>query len=158
MRGGWGGWGGGREGGGWEGGWGEYGLLAANDKTERARGQGRKTRGDRKGESNGSHEISDRRETLDIPGLLLVSVAKRKSPPPPPPHALVNWRMVLFVTERTNGQDQCLSADVLNGSPDIPDRKGMDIRHPRPPSGAFNKKEVQWARSVFVSRRIKWQP
>ena len=91
----------------------EYGLLAENDKTERARGQGRKTRGDRKGESNGSHEISDRRETSDIPGLLLVSVAKRKSPPPPPPppHALVNWRTVLFVTERTNGQDQCLSAN-----------------------------------------------
>ena len=42
-----------------------------NDKTERARGLGRKNnkRGDRKGESNDSHEIPDRRKTLDIPGL-----------------------------------------------------------------------------------------
>ena len=40
-----------------------------NDKTERARGLGRKKkRGDRKGKSNDSLEIPDRRET-DIPGL-----------------------------------------------------------------------------------------
>ena len=38
--------------------------------TERARGLGRKNkRGDRKGESNDSPEIPDRRETSDIPGL-----------------------------------------------------------------------------------------
>ena len=42
-----------------------------NDKTERARGLGRKKnkRGDRKGESNDSPEIPDRRLTSDIPGL-----------------------------------------------------------------------------------------
>ena len=39
-----------------------------NDKTERARGLGRKTR-DRKGESNDSPEIPDRSEISDIPGL-----------------------------------------------------------------------------------------
>ena len=44
-------------------------------KTERARGLGRKTRrtknkrGDRKGKSNDSSEIPDRRMKLDIPGL-----------------------------------------------------------------------------------------
>ena len=41
-----------------------------NDKTERARGLGRKNkRGDRKGESNDSPEIPDRRVTSDIPSL-----------------------------------------------------------------------------------------
>ena len=41
-----------------------------NDKTERARGLGRKNkRGDRKEESNDSPEIPDRRETSDIPSL-----------------------------------------------------------------------------------------
>ena len=40
-----------------------------NDKTERARGPGRKTRGDRKEESNDSPGISDRRSTSIIPGL-----------------------------------------------------------------------------------------
>ena len=41
------------------------------DKTERTRGLGRKTRGDRKGESNDSPEIPDRGwGTSDIPGLL----------------------------------------------------------------------------------------
>ncbi len=41
-----------------------------NDKTERARGPGRKNKtGDRKGESNDSPEIPDRRITSDIPGL-----------------------------------------------------------------------------------------
>ena len=39
-------------------------------KTERGRGLGRKNkRGDRKGESNDSPEIPDRRRTSDIPGL-----------------------------------------------------------------------------------------
>ena len=39
-----------------------------NDKTERARGLGRRNkRGDRKGESNDSPEILDRRKTSDIP-------------------------------------------------------------------------------------------
>ena len=37
-------------------------------KTERARGLGRKKQ-ERKGESNDSPEIPDRRETSDIPGL-----------------------------------------------------------------------------------------
>ena len=38
--------------------------------TERARGLGRKNkRGDRKGESNDSPDIPDRRETSHIPGL-----------------------------------------------------------------------------------------
>ena len=41
-----------------------------NDKTETARGLGRKNKsGDRKGESNDSPEIPDRRKTSDIPGL-----------------------------------------------------------------------------------------
>ena len=41
-----------------------------NYKTERARGLGRKNkRGDRKGESNDSPEIPDRRKTSDIPGF-----------------------------------------------------------------------------------------
>ena len=43
-----------------------------NEKTEGARGLGRKKknkRGDRKGESNDSPEIPDRRKTSDIPGL-----------------------------------------------------------------------------------------
>ena len=39
------------------------------DKTERTRGLGRKTRGDRKGESNDSPEIPDRWMTSDIQGL-----------------------------------------------------------------------------------------
>ena len=49
--------------------------MLENDKTERARGLGRKEkekenkRGDRKGESNDSPEIPDRMETSDIPGL-----------------------------------------------------------------------------------------
>ena len=41
-----------------------------NYKTERAGGPGRRNkRGDRKGESNDSPEIPDRRVTSDIPGL-----------------------------------------------------------------------------------------
>ena len=43
-----------------------------NEKTETERELGRKKknkRGDRKGESNDSPEIPDRRETSDIPGL-----------------------------------------------------------------------------------------
>ena len=43
-----------------------------NDKTERARGLGRRKtnkRGDKKGESNESPEIPDRRKISDIPGL-----------------------------------------------------------------------------------------
>ena len=45
-------------------------LAKTNGKTERARGLGRKNkRGDRKGESNDSPEIPDRRGTSDIPGL-----------------------------------------------------------------------------------------
>ena len=39
------------------------------EKTESATGVGRRTRGDRKVESNDSREIPDRRETSDIPGL-----------------------------------------------------------------------------------------
>ena len=49
---------------------GEWTISRKNDKTERARGLGRKNkRGDRKGESNDSPEIPDRRKTSDIPGL-----------------------------------------------------------------------------------------
>ena len=40
-----------------------------NDKTERARGLGSKTRGDTKGKSNDSPDISDSGDTLDINGL-----------------------------------------------------------------------------------------
>ena len=40
-----------------------------NDTTERAKGLGRKRKKDRKGESNDSPEIPDRRETSDIPGI-----------------------------------------------------------------------------------------
>ena len=48
----------------------ENGPFQKNYKTERAKGLGRKNkRGDRKGESNDSPEIPDRRETSDIPGL-----------------------------------------------------------------------------------------
>ena len=44
--------------------------LQKHDKTERARGLGRKNkRGDRKVESSDSPEIPDRRGTSDIPGL-----------------------------------------------------------------------------------------
>ena len=39
------------------------------DKTERAMGVGRRTRGDSKVESNDSPEIPDKGETSDIPGL-----------------------------------------------------------------------------------------
>ena len=45
-------------------------LAEKNDNTERAKGLGRKNkRGDRKGESNDSPKIPDRRVTSDIPGL-----------------------------------------------------------------------------------------
>ena len=49
---------------------GEWTISRKNDKTERARGLGRKKNngGDRKGESNDSPEIPDRRTTSDIPG------------------------------------------------------------------------------------------
>ena len=51
---------------------GEWTISRKNDKTERAKGLGRKKkRGDRKGESNASPEIPDRRVTSDIPGLPL---------------------------------------------------------------------------------------
>ena len=39
------------------------------DKTERVKGLGRRTRGDRKVESNDSTEIPDMGETSDSPGL-----------------------------------------------------------------------------------------
>ena len=49
---------------------GEWTISRKNDKTERARGLGRKNkRGDTKGESNDSPEIPNRRGTLDIPSL-----------------------------------------------------------------------------------------
>ena len=49
---------------------GEWTISRKNDRTERARGLGRKNkRGDRKGEPNDSPEIPDRGKTSDIPGL-----------------------------------------------------------------------------------------
>ena len=45
------------------------GQQAENNKTERVTGLGRRTRGDKKVESNDSPEIPDRGETSDIPGL-----------------------------------------------------------------------------------------
>ena len=47
------------------------GHMQKNDKTKEREDQVENKRGDRKGESNDSPEIPDRRKPSDIPGLLL---------------------------------------------------------------------------------------